>query len=102
MASSKAELDAHEQPSPELRAEWKSISRLTPADLEHYTAIDDPRAATLDSGFHHAEPIEREQLRSAFASLNPRLAELASGDSPVIYHSLLPGMLSYSRTSGSD
>jgi hypothetical protein len=92
MAPSKCALDAHEQPSAELRTEWKSISRLTPLALERDANLDDPRAASSESGFKHADPIKCHQLKAAFSSIDARLADLATADSPVVYHKMLPGM----------
>lgn len=91
MGSSGHELDAHEQPSAELRARWKAIVKLTPTELAEYTAIDDPRAPMPESGFREADPKTQRQLQTALSSLAPKLAGLAVKDSPVVYHPLLPG-----------
>ena len=102
MPPSKCALDAHEQPSAELRAEWKLISRLTPLNIEQDAELlDDPRAASPESGFENADPIKRQQLEVAFASLDAKLANLAVADSPVVYHKLLPGTHAVVSASGS-
>lgn len=91
MGSHSHDLDAHEQPSAELRAEWKSVVKLTPKELGDYRDIDDPRSPSSDDGFKYADPITKSQLRTAIAALRPELADLATQDSPVVYHTLLPG-----------
>jgi|SRR5688572_10150241 hypothetical protein len=98
MGSGGHELNAHEQPSTELRAEWKSIVKLTPSELADYTAIDDPRSPVSESGFRNADPITQKQLEAAFSALDPSLATLATKDSPVIYHPLLPGKQRHSMS----
>ena len=93
MAVSLAELEAHEQPSDEMRAEWKAFSKQEPEALAHDPRIDDPRLLPLErSGFQAtAAPIKREQLERAFSDLDPELASLAREDAPVLFHPLLPG-----------
>ncbi|KAL3962770.1 hypothetical protein ACCO45_004293 [Purpureocillium lilacinum] len=95
MAVSLAELDAHEQPSDAMRAEWKAFSKQEPEALAHDPRIDDPRLLPLErSGFQAtAAPIKREQLERAFSDLDPELASLAREDAPVLFHPLLPGLL---------
>ncbi|CAM1505736.1 Fc.00g113730.m01.CDS01 [Cosmosporella sp. VM-42] len=87
------ELDAHEQPSDEMRAEWKSFSRQDPSTLVEDARIDDPRCPQNLSGFCTARSLPRTQVADSFAHLDPELASQARSDVPVLYHPLLPGLL---------
>ena len=86
-----SELDAHEQPSDEMRAEWKSFSRQDPSTLTEDTRIDDPRSPQNLAGFCTTGHLPRSQIAASFASLAPELASEAQGDVPILYHPLLPG-----------
>ncbi|POR34006.1 Alpha-ketoglutarate-dependent dioxygenase abh1 [Tolypocladium paradoxum] len=88
-----SELDAHEQPSDELRAEWKHFSRLKPQVLLQDSRIDDPRLAPEESGFHTAGAVAREQIAEAFSHLDPEYGTQAKDDAPILFHPLLPGLL---------
>lgn len=87
------ELDAHEQPSDEMRAEWKSFMRQDQKSLLDDPRIDDPRAPLEKSGFRTVTTLSRAQIASSFAHLNPDLASEAEGDVSVIHHPLIPGSL---------
>ncbi|KAH7275980.1 hypothetical protein MRS44_005828 [Fusarium solani] len=87
------ELDAHEQPSDEMRAEWKSFMRQDQKSLLDDPRIDDPRAPLEKSGFRIVTTLSRAQIASSFAHLNPDLASEAEGDVSVIHHPLIPGLL---------
>ncbi|KAG6002585.1 hypothetical protein E4U21_002968 [Claviceps maximensis] len=96
MAVSLSDIDAHEQPSDEMRTEWKFFAKLDPATLtlQHDPRIDDPRRPLSEkNGFRQAGRIGREQAARAFAELDPKMAGLAEGDVPVVHHPLLPGLL---------
>lgn len=100
MAVSLSDMDAHEQPSDEMRSEWKYFAKLDPSTLpQQEPRIDDPRRPLSENGFRQAGQIGREQVARAFAELDPALAGLAEGDVPVIHHPLLPGMLGCFRLS---
>lgn len=86
------ELDAHEQPSDEMRAEWKMFSRQDHTSLLNDSRVDDPRASLEISGFHTAGNVPQAQLATAFAKLGPEYASFAQRDAPIIFHPLLPGM----------
>lgn len=93
MAGPPSELDAHEQPSDKMRAEWKFFSKLDPSALaSHDSRIDDPRKPLSENGFQTAGQIDKSCVERAFTELDPELAGLAGGDVPVVYHALLPGM----------
>lgn len=96
-------LDAHEQPSDELRAKWKAYSKTEAADLSMHD-IDDLRSPGKTAEFVLADKIPTDQLRTAFSHLSTSIASsLELEDAPIYYHPLLPGQslsrnqLSHSR-----
>ncbi|KAH6887536.1 hypothetical protein B0T10DRAFT_489906 [Thelonectria olida] len=93
MTVSLTELDAHEQPSDHMRAEWKGISRKEPSELVNDPRIDDPRAPLEQSGFVPFSSLPKEQVASSFAQLGPEYVKYAEADVPIIHHPLLPGLL---------
>ncbi|KJK81718.1 hypothetical protein H634G_02980 [Metarhizium anisopliae BRIP 53293] len=93
MTVSLAELDAHEQPSDEMRAEWKHFYRLDPSVMVQDPRIDDPRLPLSENGFQASGKIDKTQVADAFAALGDHLRSFAQEDIPVISHSLLPGLL---------
>ncbi|KAI9151978.1 Alpha-ketoglutarate-dependent dioxygenase abh1 [Paramyrothecium foliicola] len=74
------ELDAHEQPSDEMRAEWKSFSRMDPGAFNNEPRIDDPRL-----------PLEKTEFRTS--GTIPRLLILPSLVPPSVQVSLMDRML---------
>lgn len=93
MTVSLAELDAHEQPSDEMRAEWKHFYRLDPSVVVQDPRIDDPRLPLSENGFQASGKIDKTQVTDAFAALGDHLRSFAQEDIPVISHSLLPGKI---------
>ncbi|KAG8670023.1 hypothetical protein FPOAC2_09365 [Fusarium poae] len=87
------EIDAHEQPSDEMRAEWKSYMCQDHKSLLNDTRIDDPRAPLEESGFRKVSIISKEQVARSFARLHPDLTSEVESDVQVIHHPLLPGLL---------
>ncbi|KAK7218164.1 hypothetical protein V2G26_006167 [Clonostachys chloroleuca] len=85
------DLDAHEQPSDELRAEWKSFSKKEPAELLNETKLDDPRLPLSQTGFVSAGSISKNQLTEAFKQIG--ISQEAQEDAQIIHHPLLPGLL---------
>ncbi|CAI6090293.1 unnamed protein product [Clonostachys chloroleuca] len=85
------DLDAHEQPSDELRAEWKSFSKKEPAELLNETKLDDPRLPLSQTGFVSAGSILKNQLTEAFKQLG--ISQEAQEDAQIIHHPLLPGLM---------
>ncbi|KAL2174595.1 uncharacterized protein P884DRAFT_208546 [Thermothelomyces heterothallicus CBS 202.75] len=87
-------LDAHEQPSDELRAKWKAVSKTEPKDVrsEDVDDLQDPSSA---AEFRVAGSISSEVLNRSFRHLCPSdtLEFQASKDVPIYYHPLLPGLL---------
>lgn len=90
-AGNLAEIDAHEQPSDEMRAEWKGYMRQDHKSLLNDPRIDDPRAPLEESGFRQISSVSKEQIAKGFARLDPNLASQAENDIPIIHHPLLPG-----------
>lgn len=88
-------LDAHEQPSDELRAKWKKHSKMEQSDLFGSDAIDDLSFPEKVAGFVRAGEIKAEQIAESFSHLSkegsPSL--VVGGDAPIYYHPILPGLL---------
>ncbi|KAL7800897.1 hypothetical protein V8C43DRAFT_179575 [Trichoderma afarasin] len=95
MAPGALDLDAHEQPSDQMKAEWKYFSRLDQNVLLKETPLDDPRLPIEESGFCLSGHIPRAQISEAFSHLGPEFAKEGAedGDAPILYHPLLPGLL---------
>ncbi|KAI5459293.1 hypothetical protein BGZ63DRAFT_361618 [Mariannaea sp. PMI_226] len=93
MTKNLTELDAHEQPSEQMRAQWKSFVRKEPAELVDDPKIDDPRAPLEESGFVTFAKVPKAQIESSFAKLGPEFTKYADRDVPIIHHPLLPGLL---------
>jgi hypothetical protein len=85
-------LDAHEQPSDELRAKWKVFSRTEAKDLRSED-IDDLQNPESAAEFRVAGTIPVETLNRSFRHITPGDAPEfeASRDAPIYYHPLLPG-----------
>lgn len=87
------DLDAHEQPSDELRAKWKAFSRADQKELLNSSGIDDLQSAESATEFRLAGTIPAETLNRSFrhicTDLGPEVQ--ASKDAPIYYHPLLPG-----------
>ncbi|KAG7286010.1 hypothetical protein NEMBOFW57_008307 [Staphylotrichum longicolle] len=88
-------LDAHEQPSDELRAKWKAFSRAEPKDLVSSKAIDDLQDPETTAEFCIAGTIPVDRLNRSFRHICPSDAPefQATKDAPIYYHPLLPGLL---------
>jgi len=95
MAAGVAFLDAHEQPSDELRGAWKTLSRADPGVLIHGHEIDDLSSPERAAEFCLAGSIPSKTLREAFHDFTgddlpgPQVAD----DAPIYHHPLLPGLL---------
>ncbi len=86
-------LDAHEQPSEDLRAKWKAFSRVEPKDLAGNKGIDDLQDPETAAEFCTAGTIPVDTLNRAFRRICPSDAPefQATTDAPIYYHPLLPG-----------
>ncbi|KAH6618206.1 hypothetical protein B0J18DRAFT_273833 [Chaetomium sp. MPI-SDFR-AT-0129] len=87
-------LDAHEQPSDELRARWKAFSRTEPKDLreEDIDDLQNPKSATE---FCKAGNIPVDTLNRSFRHICSEATPefQATEDAQIYYHPLLPGLL---------
>lgn len=86
-------LDAHEQPSDELRARWKRYSKMEQADLFKSDEIDDLSSPEKAAGFVQAGEIKAEQIVRSFSHLHKERSHRLSveQDAPIYYHPILPG-----------
>jgi hypothetical protein len=93
-------LDAHEQPSDELRAKWKAFSKAEPKDLLSSLDIDDPQDPKSAAEFCLAGTIPVDTLNSSFRHICPSDAPefKATEDVPIYYHPLLPGKVPLTQT----
>ncbi|KAI6446112.1 hypothetical protein MCOR22_003947 [Pyricularia oryzae] len=86
------ELDAHEQPSDQMRAIWKSYSRADKEELLLNGAIDDLEKPEKAAEFVVAGTVPAATLTKGFAFLGSGF-DAAASDAPIYYHPLLPGLL---------
>ncbi|KAM7218127.1 alpha-ketoglutarate-dependent dioxygenase abh1 [Rhypophila decipiens] len=94
MGAEITELDAHEQPSDELRAKWKSYAKADQKDLINNRDIDDLTVPEKAAEFVVAGSIPAEQLNQAFSHICPSDAPIkVDKDAPIYYHPILPGLL---------
>lgn len=92
MTADIASLDAHEQPSDELRAKWKAYSKAEQSDIFKGDDIDDLTIPEKAAQFVLAGKIPAEQLRISFNHVEMDVSsELILEDAPIYYHPLLPG-----------
>lgn len=87
------DLDAHEQPSDELRAQWKTFSRAEQKDLFSSGDIDDLQTPEKAAEFVLAATIPAETLNRSFKHVTPAEGPeiRVDKDAPIYYHPLLPG-----------
>jgi hypothetical protein len=88
-------LDAHEQPSDELKGIWKAYSRTEHSEFIEHPDIDDLEIPEKASEFEIAGKIPAERLRAAFQQLEGDSWESNQEvlDAPIYFHPLLPGTL---------
>jgi hypothetical protein len=92
MTADITELDAHEQPSDEMRAEWKSFAKAEQKDILKRDNIDDLNIPEKAAQFVVAGKISVDKLQASFDSLQPGISStLDLKDAPIYYHPLLPG-----------
>ena len=93
MQTDPASLDAHEQPSDELRAIWKAFSRTDQKDLLADDHIDELTVSGGSSDFRQAGSVSSAVLRAAYAHFlhcgedNIQVER----DAGIFYHPILPG-----------
>lgn len=85
-------LDAHEQPSDELRAKWKVFAKTEPKDLRSED-IDDLQNPESAAEFCLAGTLPVDTLNRSFRQICPDDDSefQATKDAPIYYHPLLPG-----------
>jgi hypothetical protein len=95
-------LDAHEQPSDELRAKWKAFSKTEPKDLRTED-IDDLQNPESAAEFCMAGTIPVDTLNRSFRYICPSEASefQAAKEALIYYHPLLPGESEISFSSSS-
>ncbi|RKU49202.1 hypothetical protein DL546_009066 [Coniochaeta pulveracea] len=94
MSGDITELDAHEQPSDELRAKWKTFAKGEQKDILKSNDIDDLNIPDKSVRFIVTGSISVDKLQAAFDSLQPGISStLDLKDVPILYHPLLPGLL---------
>ncbi|KAJ2991184.1 hypothetical protein NUW58_g2610 [Xylaria curta] len=84
-------LDAHEQPSDELRTLWKGYSRTDHGEFINHPDIDELDVSS-PGGFRLASHIPGGKLKESFQLLQGHAPE-SMNDSPIYSHPLLPGLL---------
>lgn len=89
------DLDAHEQPSEELRAQWKTHSKADQQHLIDSGDIDDLESPERATKFCLAGTIPVDRLNAAFKHVTPPDATpvVAEKEAPIYFHPLLPGPL---------
>ena len=87
------ELDAHEQPSEELKAQWKAYSKTDQKELLAGADIDDLASSESRKEFQVAGTVPAERLNNSFKHLleGSGLDVQVHDDAPIYFHPLLPG-----------
>ncbi|KAF2965081.1 hypothetical protein GQX73_g8495 [Xylaria multiplex] len=85
-------LDAHEQPSDELRTLWKKYSRTDHAEFANHPDIDELDVSN-PGDFRLVDAIPGEKVKEAFRALRDDGQDTpeATKDAPIYSHPLLPG-----------
>lgn len=94
MAVALQDLDAHEQPSNELRATWKSYSRTDHSEFVNHPDIDDIHIPEKAAEFQQSGIIPSAKIVSAIQQIEgPNWsANDVVKDAPIYFHPLLPGV----------
>lgn len=93
MVANLHDLDAHEQPSDELRATWKSYYRSDHSVFVDHPDIDDIHVPAKAAEFQKCGAIKSEDLVTAFEHIEGAEwdSSQVKSDAPVYFHPLLPG-----------
>jgi len=93
MQTDPAGLDAHEQPSDELRGIWKTFSKTDQNEILSSGSIDDLATPQTSAGFRQAGSVPSATLRTAFADLLQSSEQdiHVEHDATIHYHPVLPG-----------
>lgn len=94
MVTNLHDLDAHEQPSDELRATWKSYYRSDHNIFVNHPDINDIHVPAKAAEFQQCGAIKTEDLITAFEHIEGADwdSSQVKGDAPVYFHPLLPGI----------
>ncbi|KAH7367369.1 oxidoreductase [Plectosphaerella cucumerina] len=94
MTADISELDAHEQPSDELRASWKAYAKTDHKLMQDHPDIDDPRSDAQRDQFVTTGTIPAARLAEALGHVHHEPLDPSTIlDVPILYHPLLPGLL---------
>lgn len=86
------DLDAHEQPSAELKGMWKTVSKTEQDDLIQSGEIDDLSSPQTLAELRVSGTISANTLNTTFKSfLSDRQLPEIDEDATIYYHPLLPG-----------
>lgn len=85
------ELDAHEQPSDQMKALWKSYSKAEQKDILGSQDVDDLHTEACRDEFITTSSIRASDIKGAFSKFDPEGSYEAVEDAPMYYHELLPG-----------
>lgn len=86
------ELDAHEQPSDQLKALWKSFSKTDQSELLSNGPIDDLASESSRTEFVVSGTIPASEIQKAFLDFDPSESYHDVQDAPIYHHPLLPGL----------
>jgi hypothetical protein len=85
-------LDAHEQPSDQLKSTWKAYSKLEHRDFVNHADVDDLQVPKKAAEFCSAGTIPSEKIASACKSIEGEAwDDRPVDDAPIYYHPMLPG-----------
>src|SRR4051812_31178327 len=95
MTTQLTDMDAHEQPPPELRACWKRHSKCPDKDLAGQKELDDLSDPKVFAQFEVARHIRTPDIQRAYLSLDETLPKTllnAIEDKAVYFHPSIPGL----------
>lgn len=89
-------LDAHETPSDEMRATWKSYYRADHTQFVNHPDIDELPTPENLGEFKSAGHIPSDKVKTAFQHVegDDWEADRVVNDAPLYFHPLLPGLFS--------
>jgi hypothetical protein len=88
-------LDAHEQPSHQLKSIWKAYSKTEPRDFANHQDTDDLQVPEKAAQFCTDGSISSDKIASACKSIEGETwDDRPLEDAPIYFHPMLPGMLS--------
>lgn len=93
MTADLTNLDAHEQPSDQMRAIWKSFAKTEKDILLREGNIDDLSLSEKAAEFQKSGTIPAEKIRQAFSCLteNDPFISQVEDDAIIYHHPIIPG-----------